>query len=73
MKMTVLESMLNLCLGAVQVKGAKSGKSCHPRGQKIYPKSRFGRKYFENNEKAKYHAIGRGGNGVVSQMLKKAK
>ena len=36
-------------LVAVKARGANSGKSCHPRWQKIYTKSRFGRKYFQKD------------------------
>ena len=38
---------------ATGIRGGKSGKSCHPRWQKIYPKSRFDRKYFQNIKKHK--------------------
>ena len=56
----------NILLGALLARGSKSGKSCHPRYQKIYPKSRLGRKYFQNIEKAY------GSSSIIQQKYKKS-
>ena len=56
----------NVQKNAPRGRGGKSGKSCHPRWQKIYPKSRFGRKYFQNIEKAY------GSSSIIQQKCRKS-
>ena len=47
-----LDSLSRFRQSIVPGRGGKKGKSCHPWWQKIFPKSKFGTKYFQNIEKA---------------------
>ena len=50
----IIRPTLNVVTLLTQGRGGKSGESCHPRWQKIFPKSKFGRKFFQNIEKKCY-------------------